>query len=40
MTFTCPYFTPEVMVKLTKRAKGHFVTLTEVGRNPTGYNLG
>ena len=31
MTFTCPYFLPEVMVKFTWKARGHFVTLIEVG---------
>jgi len=27
MTFTCPYFSPEVMMKFTRMATGHFVTL-------------
>ena len=27
----CPYFLPEVMVKFTRRATGHFMTLIEVG---------
>ena len=31
MTFTCPYFLPELMVKFTREVKGHFVTLTEIG---------
>ena len=31
MTFYCPYFLPEVMVKFTRKARGHFVTLIEVG---------
>ena len=25
----CPYFSPEVMVKFTRKARGYFVTLTE-----------
>ena len=29
MTFTCPYFWPEVMVKFTRRVTGHSVMLTE-----------
>ena len=29
VTFTCPYFTPEVMVKNARRATGHFLTLIE-----------
>ena len=31
MTFTCPYYSPEVMVKFTRRATGHFVTLFQNG---------
>ena len=27
----CPYFSPEVMVKFTRRETGHFVTLIENG---------
>ena len=27
----CPYFLPEVMVNFTRKATGHFVTLTESG---------
>ena len=30
MTFTYPYFSPEVMVKFTRKVKGHFVTLIKV----------
>ena len=30
MTFTCPYFSPEMMVTLSTRVRGHFVTLVEV----------
>ena len=26
----CPYFSPEVMLKLTKRISGHFVTLAQL----------
>ena len=28
----CPYFSPKVIVKLTMRVKGHFVTLIEVNK--------
>ena len=28
---SCPYFLPEVMVKFSRKARGHFVTLIEVG---------
>ena len=31
MTFTCLYFSPEAMVKLTRRATGHFVMFIETG---------
>ena len=27
----CPYFLPEVMVKFTRKARGHFVMLIESG---------
>ena len=30
MTFYIPYFQPQVMVKFTRRVRGHFVTLTEI----------
>ena len=29
MTFTCPYFSPKVMVKFSRKVKGHFVMLIE-----------
>ena len=31
MSFTCPYSTPQVMVKVTRKATGHFVTLVKHG---------
>ena len=31
MTFTCLYFSPEVMAKFTRRARRHFVTLIKNG---------
>ena len=31
MTLYIPYFQPQVMVKFTRRLRGHFVTLTEGG---------
>ena len=34
------YISPEVMVKFTKRAIGHFVTLIEVGAYLTECNPG
>ena len=30
MTFIYPCFSPEVMVKFTRKVKGHFVTLIKV----------
>ena len=30
MTLTSPYFSPEVMVKMTRKVREHFETLTEV----------
>ena len=29
MTFTCPFFSPEVMVELMRRVRGHFVMLIQ-----------
>ena len=26
----CPYFLPELMVKFTRKARGHFVMLTQI----------
>lgn len=31
MSFTCPYSTPQVMVKVTRKETGHFVTLIKYG---------
>lgn len=31
ITFYCPCFSPEVIVNLTIRLRGHFMTPTEVG---------
>ena len=31
MTITCPYFSPEVVVKFTRMATRHFVTLIKIG---------
>ena len=31
MTLYMPYFQPQVMVKFTRRVRGHLVTLTEIG---------
>ena len=36
----CPYFLPDVMVKFTRKAKGHFVTLIEVGMHLIERNRG
>ena len=36
MTLNCPYFLPEVMVKLT-RVRGHFVTHIEVNKHLIQY---
>lgn len=33
MTFTCQYFLLEVKVKFTRKANGHLMTLTEIGRH-------
>ena len=35
----CPYFSPEVMVKLNEKEEEHFVTLIEVGLYLTECNL-
>ena len=40
MTFICLYFSPEVKVRFTRRAMGHFVTLTEVGMHMIECNPG
>ena len=37
--FHCPYFPPEVIVMLTRKARGHFVTLIEVGMHLLECNL-
>ena len=37
MTFTFPYFSLEVIVKLTRRVRGHFVTLIKVVMHLIGY---
>ena len=34
----CPNFSPEVMLKLTIRMRGHFATLTSVGMHVTESN--
>ena len=31
MTFTCPYFLPEVMMKFTRKERVHPVTLIKMG---------
>ena len=38
MTFTCLYFLPKVMVKISRKVWGHFVTLTEVAMHLTECN--
>ena len=30
MTFTYPYFSPKVMVKFTRKVKGHVMTLIKI----------
>ena len=35
----CPYFLPEVMVKFTKKARGHFVTLIKSSMHLTECNV-
>lgn len=34
----CPYFLPDVMMKFTRKAKGHFVTIIEVGMDLTRHD--
>ena len=38
MTFTYPYFSPEVMVKFTRKVKGHFMTLIKIVTRQTECN--
>ena len=40
MTFICSHFSSEVIVRLTRRVRRHFVTPIEVGVNPIEYNPG
>ena len=35
ITFTCPYFSPEVMVKFKRKVRGRFVTLIEIATHLT-----
>ena len=36
----CPHFSPEVMVKLKRTLRGHFMTFIEVGMHLIGCNPG
>ena len=40
MTFTCPFFSPEVMVELMRRVRGHFVMLLQSNMHVIQYNPG
>ena len=40
MTFTCPFFSPEVMVELMRRVRGHFVMLIQSNMHVIQYNPG
>ena len=40
MTFTCPFFSPEVMVELMRRVRGHFVMLIQGNMHVIQYNPG
>ena len=38
MIFTCPYFSPEVMLKFTRRVRGYSVILIEIGMRLIQWN--
>ena len=40
MTFTCPFFSPEVMVELMRRVRRHFVMLIQSNIHVIQYNPG